>query len=186
MTTPASVVGLDRSSRSALAARTAFPALAAIAVAVAVAVQALGAVGCSASKTLPEDFGGTYTAADTSGPEINGAVEGPGARITTSMKMSLGEEPASLTVTPGGIAFQSGSPFGRGPHVRFGHTSVGIENTTSDLFAAVSCSGGHCSFATKSGCEGAIDRASNGNLRIVTANGGCAVWAGTWVRSGAH
>jgi hypothetical protein len=128
-------------------------------------------LGCTNDK-LPTDFTGGYvsTTQDTvMESQHTGSPFG-----TTTMRTGFSKV-SQLTVTSGGISTRGGMP-----SMHVGPLSMGED--TSDLFTSVSCEGKACSFRTKGGCEGTMEKTSAGNLTVV-ARGECSVWSGTWTPS---
>jgi hypothetical protein len=73
-----------------------------------------------------------------------------------------------------------GGSFGA-TQIHVGKSGVGMDDTISDLFAKVDCSGASCTFTTKGGCEGTVQGTEKKEL-VVVASGRCSAWSGTWTR----
>ena len=133
-------------------------------------------VACNRPHTMPASMTGTYASgAARAQPALPKELDVQGLP-DLDLGAALGGAD-ELTISPNGISLKSNNPL-RPPEVKVGPLSTGP--TTSDLFTRVECpTPASCTFRTKSGCEGSLDKDGKGGLQIV-ATGACSQWAGTW------
>lgn len=133
----------------------------------------LALVGCQRNDSLPSELTGSFeqrVVAEPVGSPIEavaamaGALTHPRAReLTLSTR---GASSRSTSIMPS---------FG----IQAGPLRVGTDEARADMFESVRCSSGACSFETKGGCEGSIEKNAQGAL-VVVAAGACREWSGTW------
>jgi hypothetical protein len=140
-------------------------------------IAAFSLMACR-SNELPDDFVGGYTQTRGAGMNAEMNMGATGAPEPASVFGKMGfSSTAELTVTKGGMSARGGA-FGP-TQIHIGTGGVGMDDATADLFSTVDCSGARCTFKTKGGCEGTVERTNKNELAIV-ASGGCSSWSGTW------
>ena len=136
-----------------------------LALLVSIVLSAVVVGACSRQTTLPKEMSGSYEHEQSSllalvtGPEALTVTEA-GMAVTGSAMQNL---EVSLKLDP------AGSPKGQ-----LGAAGAG------DLFSRVKCATPvSCTFSTKGGCEGTVDK--QGDALLIIATERCGAWSGRWV-----
>lgn len=140
-------------------------------------VLALLLVSCARPHTLPPELTGTYTSAPPPAKKLVDTNVPPDLALPDIDLGAAFGGADELTVAATGITVKTNDVL-KPPQLHVGPLSTG--DTKANLFTSVECtSPTTCTFKTKSGCEGSLDKDAKGTLKLI-ATGGCAVWGGTW------